>query len=114
MIAINRTAIVVKPGKPFLDWLHRADPTSRDLSLEDLRQDPAVYLLSEGGCDEEVREYLAEMCGRIFEDQLDGWYRVPSAWPKRRDMDAFESWFEWSAHSMVIDLCDEPLLQEEM
>jgi hypothetical protein len=43
-----------------------------------------------------------------------GWYRVPSLWPSRRDLDAFERWFEWSFHPMVIDLCDHPLLQEEI
>jgi hypothetical protein len=63
MITINRTAIVVMPGQPFLDWLHRADPTSGELSLEDLRREPTVYLLP---------------------------------------------------HSMVVDLCDDPLLKEEI
>ena len=45
MNTINRTAIVVRPGPSFLDWLHRADPTSNELSLEDLRREPKVYLL---------------------------------------------------------------------
>jgi hypothetical protein len=114
MITINRTAIVVKPRQPFLEWLRLADPTSGDLSLEDLQRDPEVYLLPECGNEEEVRENLEEVCGRIFEEQLDSWYRVPSAWPKRRDLDAFEHWFEWSSHSMVIDLSDDSLLREEM
>ena len=61
----------------------------------------------------EVREYLEELCGQIFEEQLDGWYLVPSSWPSRRDLDAFDRWFEWSFHSMVVDLCDDPLFQEE-
>ena len=57
MIAINRTAIVVSPGQPFLDWLHRADPTSGGLRLEDLRRQPKIYLLPECENEEEVREY---------------------------------------------------------
>ena len=114
MTTLNRTAIVVMPDQPFLDWLHRADPTSGGLSLEDLRQEPAVYLLPECEGEEEVRECLEEVCGRIFEKQLDSSYRVPSSWPRRRDPDAFDRWFEWSFHSMVVDLCDEPLLQEEI
>ena len=32
MESINRAAVVVKPGKPFLDWLHRADPTFTDFT----------------------------------------------------------------------------------
>jgi len=111
MTTLNRTAIMVMPGQPFLDWLHRTDPTSGGLSLEDLRREPTVYLLSESENEEEVRERLKEVCGQIFEEQLDGWYRVPSSWPSRRDLDAFDRWFEWSFHSVVVDLCDDPLLR---
>jgi hypothetical protein len=113
MISINRTAIVVRPGQLFLDWLHRVDPASRELTLEDLRLEPAIYLLPECANDEEVRGCLAGVCGRIFEAELDGWYRVPSSWPRRRDLDAFERWFEWRSHSELIDLCGDPLLREE-
>lgn len=113
MIIVNRTAIVVRPGRPFLDWLHRADPTSGELSLEDLRREPTVYLLPECESEEEAREHLEGVCGQIFEEQLDGWYRVPSTWPNRRDLETFDRWCEWTFHSMVVDLCDDPLLQEE-
>ena len=41
------------------------------------------------------------------------WRRVPSTWPNRRDLDTFDRWFEWSFHSVVVDLCDDPLLREE-
>jgi hypothetical protein len=47
---LNRSAIVVKPRQPFLDWLHSADPTCR--------------------------------------------------------------WFDFQNHSMLVDLCDEPLIDE--
>ena len=81
MTTINRTAIIVMPGQPFLDWLHGADLTSRELSLEDLRREPTVYLLPECQNEEEARQFLAEVCSEIFEEQLNGWYRVPSSWP---------------------------------
>jgi hypothetical protein len=35
-------------------------------------------------------------------------------WPKRRDLDTFDRRFEWSFHSMVADLYDYPLLEEEI
>jgi hypothetical protein len=70
MITINRTAIVVMPGKPFLDWLHRADPTSTELSLEDLRREPTVYLLPECENEEEVRERLKEASALIRSDPV--------------------------------------------
>jgi hypothetical protein len=47
MDAINRSAVIVMPAQPFLDWLHQADPTSAELTLEDLRREPTIYLLPE-------------------------------------------------------------------
>jgi len=114
MITINRAAILVRPRMPFLKWLRRVDPTSVEVSLEDLQEEPNVYLLPECENKEDAREHLKQICGGIFELQLDEWYRMPSAWPEGRDLDTFERWFEWSFHSMVIDVSDEPLLQEEM
>ena len=61
-----------------------------------------------------VRECLEEICGQIFEEQLDGWYRVHSLWPSRRDLANFDHWFEWTFHSLVVDLCNDPLLREEI
>ena len=114
MVTTNRSAIVVMPGQPFLDWLHRVDPTSGELSLEDIRREPTVYLLPECENEEEAREYLREVCGEIFEEQLNGWHRVPAAWPVRRDFEVFVRWFEYRFHSMLVNLCDDPLLQEEI
>jgi len=91
----------VLPGQRFLDWLHRADPTSGGLSLEDLQREAAVYLIRECENEKEVRACLGGRCGEIFEEQLNGWFRMPVSWPRRRDLEAF-------------DLCDDPLLRDEM
>ena len=48
-----------------------------------------------------------------FEQELDGWHRVPSSWPAERDLDTFDLWFEWSFHSMVIDISHNPLLRKD-
>jgi hypothetical protein len=44
-LTLNRSAIVVKPKQPFLDWLHGADSTSSDLTLRELALEPAIYLI---------------------------------------------------------------------
>ena len=113
-MTINRTAIVIIPGRPFLDWLQRADPTSGELSLQDLRREPTIYLLPECENEEEARKFLEDVCGGIFEEQLNGWYRVPSSWPAHRDLNAFDDWFEWSFHSVIVDLCHGRLLREDL
>jgi hypothetical protein len=113
MDVINRSAVMVMPAQPFLDWLHRADPTSAALSLDDLRREPTIYLLPEYDSEKEALGYLREYCSEIFEEQLDGWYRVPSGWPVDRTFDTFNRWFEFRFHSMLVDLCDEPVMRDE-
>jgi hypothetical protein len=61
MNTINRTAMVVRPDQSFLDWVYRADATSNELSLEELRREPKVYLLPE--C--EMRKRLASISATI-------------------------------------------------
>jgi len=51
--------------------------------------------------------------GEIFEEQLDGWHLVPSAWPVDRTFDTFIRWFECSFHSVLVDLFNDPLMREE-
>ena len=109
METINRSALVVKPAQPFLDWLHRVDPTSAHLTLDDLRLEPTIYLLPEWETEEEALQHLAEVSNEIFEEQLNDWYRVPSVWPATRDLKVFLLWFDCSFHSMVVDVCDERL-----
>ena len=109
MDMVNRSVIVVRPAQPFLDWLHRVDPTSTQLTLEDLRREPTIYLLPEWETEEEALEHLAEVSSEIFIEQLNGWYRVPSVWPEDRELNAFLRWFDCSFHSMVFDICDERL-----
>ena len=50
---------MVRPGQPFLDWVYRADATTNELSLEELRRKPKVYLLPECENEEEARSIFA-------------------------------------------------------
>ena len=63
---LNRSAIVVKPRQPFLDWLHTADPTGRSLSLRELVQEPTIYLIPECDTKEDVRGVSQELCEGTF------------------------------------------------
>ena len=114
MDVINRSAVIVMPAEPFLKWLQRVDPTSGELTLADLRREPTIYLLPPYDTEEEALTHLEEVCAEIFEEQLDGWYRVPSSWPDNRTFDIFKRWFEYRFHSMLVDLCEDPLEHDEL
>lgn len=112
MDTLNRSAIIVKAKQPFLDWLHAADPTSRKLTLLDVTQEPTIYLIPECDTAEDVAKVLHEFCEEIFDDQLAGWYREPETWPRDRSYDVFCQWFDYQHHSMLVDLCYEPLIRD--
>ncbi len=112
MITLNRSAIVVQPRQAFLDWLHAADPTSCKLTLRELVQETAVYLIPECDTNDDVAEVLRDLCEEIFIEQLAGWFTDAKTWPQDRSFDAFCRWFDFQHHSMLIDLCDEPLTRE--
>jgi hypothetical protein len=109
---LNRSAIVVKPRQPFLDWLHMADPTSRNLSLRELAEEPTIYLIPECDTEEDVRGVLQELCDQIFVEQLASWFTDESTWPRDRGFDVFCRWFDFQHHSMLVDLCDDLLIDE--
>jgi hypothetical protein len=90
------------------------DPTSVHLSLEDLQREPTIYLVAECDSQDEAMKYLGQSVSEIFEEQLEGWYRVPEVWPAKRDLTTFQSWFEISFHSLIVDLCDGLLEGEEL
>ena len=110
MAMLNRSAIVVTPKQPFLDWLHGADPTSHDLTLNELAHEPAIYLIPECEAPANVDEVLRRVCEKIFDEQLAGWYNDETTWPRDRGLLVFRQSFSLQHHSVLIDLCDDPLI----
>ena len=110
---LNRSAIVVKPRQPFLDWLHTADPTSHRLTLRDLTREPTIYLIPECDTERGRPRSLARNCARRF--SWSNWRvgsEMKTSWPRDLGFDVFCRWFDFQHHSMLVDLCDEPLIDE--
>ena len=104
MLLVKRAAITVTPKQPYM---HCANTTYEDgVKLgEEYLPEKQIYLIediSDMPFDEEaiVRPYF-EM---VFEEELNGWRRLESAWPSPRTFDTFLDWFEVEIHSMVLDL----------
>jgi hypothetical protein len=77
-----------------------------------LTREPTIYLIPECDTEQDVREVLEELCEEIFVAQLAGWFRDEQTWPRDLGFDAFCHWFDFQHHSMLVDLCDEPLIDE--
>ncbi len=108
MLTLNRSAIIIKPRQPFLDWLHLADPTSHQITLAQIREDPTIYLIAEGGDKNAVRTGVRADFEVIFEEQLESWYADRATWPARRSFATFCEWFDVEFHSTVMDVAATP------
>ena len=111
---INRSAIILIKKQPFLDWLKGLpDPVREELSLSELNEDATVYLLPDWNDDTERDELVREGYDVMFEQELEGWWTDESAWPKNRGLSVFRAWFDVRHHSMLVDLVDGPLEDDD-
>lgn len=101
---VNRAVLVVKPKRPFLDWLRETEDPPAEATLEFLRKDCNAYLIPVVESDEDERRVIRRYHKRLFENELTGWLTNKSQWPKRRGLETFLTWFEVEIHSVVTDL----------
>jgi hypothetical protein len=114
MRMINRTAVVVKPRQPFLDWINSTPELdlTEPVTMEDLLDECDVILVPETYSLQDALDWLDPHKPALFAMQLDGWIQLPSTWPKNRNAEVFDQWFSLEAHSMIWDLVDGPILRE--
>ena len=111
MNLVNRSAITLKPKRPFLEWSKHDDAEGLAESVfEALHEEPNVYLLPEYEDASSQQELLKEFWPGLFEAMLEGWVTDEACWPRNRTFEMFQEWFEIQMTSVVEDLDpDEPL-----
>ncbi len=112
---INRTVAVIKPRRPFLDWLKGMPDWDLKLTLNQLRQEECTALLIPDFLYlDEAREFVEALHPVLFEMELEGWYLDKKLWPKGRNLKMFREWFDIELHSMAIDVVGGPIRREEL
>ncbi len=110
MKEIDRSILIIRAKEPFLDWLHSLpDPNPDRYTLDEINRDQSAYLLPEYEDDNKRENLIKKYFKQIFEEQLNGWWTDPEAWPSKRDLKTFKEWFEVEFHSVVLDLFDGPI-----
>tara|TARA_R110001599_G_scaffold353231_1_gene590930 strand:- start:839 stop:1171 length:333 start_codon:yes stop_codon:yes gene_type:complete len=107
---LNRCALILRPARPFIEWARNLDDSGIVPSAEG---EQTVYLLPEYDDDADALELLSKMFDVLFEMQLDGWHTDESAWPRNRTFAMFREWFSIEFHSVVEDMCDYPIVDDE-
>jgi len=109
---LNRSSLIVRPKQPFLDWVNSYDGSSFPSSEVD--HDQTVYLIPEYLNELDSHQVLKQVYETIFELELEGWCLDEGKWPNLRTLAIFKEWFTVEFHSMVIDLCGDPLIEDEL
>ena len=107
---LNRGVVIVRPKQPYLDW-------AAGLDVSGIAPDPdaeqTVYLIPSYEDDKTAWEILEQVHPAIFENELYGWHTDEAAWSRGRDFGMFKDWFAVELHSVVEDLCDYEILDED-
>ncbi len=113
MQSVNRTAVVIKPKQPFVDWLNSIPGESSDNTLETVSSENLTFLIPDFFGPVESMDYIKEEYSQIFEYELFGWYTAEELWPVKRDLKIFQKWFSIEINSEVIDLVDDEDIEKE-
>lgn len=106
---INRSAIIIKPLQPFLDWYLNLYPNGPE-ELEEVKE-AKTYLISEDIEDEEA--WLKKKFDKIFRFELESWHLNKKEWPQKRNYKMFKEWFRVDISTMIYDFETKPVSKSE-
>ncbi len=104
---LNRTAVLVRPKQPYLDWAKSLDEAD---AVDPL---PAghctLYLIPDPDEGASMQAQLKACYQDIFEEELEGWSTDPEQWPQDRSFKAFQAWFQVEQVEMVHDMGEDAI-----
>ncbi|SHK10919.1 hypothetical protein SAMN02745216_02889 [Desulfatibacillum alkenivorans DSM 16219] len=112
MRSVNRSAVIVKPNEPFLNWLKKLYPEEA-YSLEDIRNECTVFLIPEYDMVEEAQGFIKRNFKTIFRLELGGWSTDPKNFPGKLTYKMFCEWFACEINSEVYDLSAKKITVED-
>jgi hypothetical protein len=109
---LNRSAIIVRPKKPFLDWVRAVDyDGAPKVTMEDFRE--TLYLLPDYEDPADAEKTLKKVCEEIYCRELEGWFTDRDVWPRDRSLKVFKQWFDVQHYEIVEDVGRGPIENDE-
>lgn len=101
---INRSAIIIKPLQPFIDWCS-------NLYLEDMNdiKETRTYLISEDI--EDIDSWLEKKFDKFFTFELEYWHTNKKEWPQKRNYKMFKEWFQIDISRLIYDFELKPIIK---
>lgn len=103
---INRSAIIIKPLQPFLDWGSNLYPNDLEVMKE-----TKTYLISEDIDD--IGAWLKKKFDKIFVFELATWHSDKKKWPQKRNYKMFQEWFQVDVSILIFDFERKPVSKEQ-
>ena len=105
---LNRSAVVVRPKQPFVDWLKSVEELDvPEITLAQL--DKTLYLVPDYEDPEDAEKVLKKIYDDIVCNELAGWYTDEEMWPKDRSLKMFKQWFDVEHFDVVEDVDRGPI-----
>lgn len=102
MYIVDRSAAVLKPRQPFLDWLTHLPDNDIELSLDEIRSDCTVVMIPEVTEPEDGIAHIDDIADKLFEMELASWVADESLWPQKRNLKLFWEWFDVEDRKSVV------------
>lgn len=99
---INRSAIIIKPMQPFIEWCSNLYPED----LDDITE-TRTYLIS--GDIEDIDSWLVKKFDKLFTFELESWHSNKKEWPQKRNYKMFKEWFQIDISKMIYDFEKNPI-----
>jgi CRISPR/Cas system-associated protein Cas10 (large subunit of type III CRISPR-Cas system) len=103
---LNRNAIIVRPKKPFYNWLNSVYPNHKRFLQN---EENNIYLIREVESLALMLKWVKKNFDEIFVNELNDWSNDEDKWPQNRNYKMFSEWFDVELSSMLIDLEDYPI-----
>ena len=107
---INRSAVIVRPKQPYINWASQLDNSNITPNQND---EPTIYLIPEYNDDLPTWAILEQIYDSIFDAELHAWHTQTSDWPTSRTFVMFSNWFDIVFVSEIEDLGIGPVLDDD-
>lgn len=103
---LNRSVVILRPKQPYLDW---AESLNDGGTVPTVDGEKTVHLLPVNESDDDGSQTIEQCFEGLFESELAAWHEIEADWPQNRTYAMFQEWFSVEWHSLVVDLCADPL-----
>jgi hypothetical protein len=108
----NRSAIIVSPKHPFVEWANLYNESSNE-DLNQRLEENHIYLI-DWAYDEKIDQVISQCYFKIFEYVLSSWNSIKKEWPQNRSYELFREWFELRVSNDLFDLETEAIESEKL